>query len=256
MEPLVSILIPTYNRLHYFNQALMSALNQTYENIEIIICDNSEDSATEKLVEILTPHYKTSIKYHHNPENIGHIRNLRKCFDLAEGDYINYLMDDDLLHPQKIEKMMNYFLTEKDLSLVTSHRLTIDEKGCLAAPMRDTKKIFKSDKIIDGKELAGILIKYRLNYVGEPSTVLFKKDSLDEPFGTYSGRQAIFAFDVAAWLNLLEKGKAVYISQSLSYFRIHKSQMGKCPDSMADSRTDWKENRKLWRERHGWRNPQ
>lgn len=251
MGPLVSILLPTYNRPHFFIQAFMSAINQTYENIEIIICDNSEETATEKLVEILVPHYQTPIRYFHNPKNIGHIANLRKCFDLAEGTYINYLMDDDLLHPQKIEKMMHYFLTQENLSLVTSSRLTIDEKGCQSPPIRDAKKIFEQDTVIDGRRLAAMILRLRLNYVGEPTTVLFKKECLDEPFGIYAGREAIFAFDIPTWFSLLEKGKAVYISEPLSYFRIHGAQLGKTPASSENIRKDWQAYRKLWQEKHG-----
>lgn len=48
--PLVSILIPTYNRPHYFKIALESALAQTYSNIEIIVGDDSTNNETEKLI--------------------------------------------------------------------------------------------------------------------------------------------------------------------------------------------------------------
>ena len=64
--PLVSILIPTYNRPHYFKIALESALAQTYSNIEIIIGDDSTNDETETLIhEQYLPHYK----------NVTYIRN-------------------------------------------------------------------------------------------------------------------------------------------------------------------------------------
>ncbi len=251
MKPKVSILIPTYNRLHYFIQALMSALNQTYENIEIIICDNSENSDSEKAVKLLEHYYKTSIKYYKNPRNIGYLENLRKCFDLASGKYINYLLDDDLLHPQKIEKMMGVFQKNKNVSLVTSVRLTIDEKGCPAAPKKNTKKIFKTDTIINGKKLAAILLVNRANYIGVPSTVLFKKDRMDEPFGVYSGRESLFSTDMASWLNILEKGNAVYLTEPLSYYRIHKFQLQNYPRMKHDGRKDWDAYIRIWQERNG-----
>ncbi|MGM2833869.1 glycosyltransferase family 2 protein, partial [Bacillus cereus group sp. Bce025] len=65
--PLVSILIPTYNRPHYFKIALESALAQTYSNIEIIVGDDSTNNETEKLI------YRD---YLHKHKHITYIRNL------------------------------------------------------------------------------------------------------------------------------------------------------------------------------------
>ena len=64
--PLVSILIPTYNRPHYFKIALESALAQTYSNIEIIVGDDSTNNETEKLI------YRD---YLHKYKHITYIRN-------------------------------------------------------------------------------------------------------------------------------------------------------------------------------------
>ena len=60
--------------------------------------------------------------------------------------------------------------------------------------------------------------------IGEPTTVLFRKKDLSEPFGVYKGKQYSLINDLAAWLSLLSKGKAVYISEALSYFRLHPDQ--------------------------------
>ena len=107
--PLVSILIPTYNRPHYFQLALKSALAQTYPNIEIIIGDDSTDNLTEELVrQSYLPMYKNII-YIRNSPSLGQFQNDLFLFERATGDYINYLMDDDLLHPDKIQQMMSFF---------------------------------------------------------------------------------------------------------------------------------------------------
>lgn len=250
MKPLVSILIPTYNRVRFFTQALFSALNQTYENIEIIICDNSEGNETEKIMEILAPHFTPPVSYHKNAVNIGPIKNFHKCLELAKGEFINFLMDDDLFHPQKIEKMMHYFINHKGTSLVTSYRLTIDKNGCLLKPIKATKKLFNKDTMLGGEELAAIMLKKSINFIGEPTTVLFKKNCLDEPFGDYGGYPANFNHDVASWLNILEKGKAVYMAEALSYFRLHDTQLQKNPAVKDAAIRDWKQHLKLWQDKH------
>ena len=60
--------------------------------------------------------------------------------------------------------------------------------------------------------------------IGEPTTVFFRKKDLTEPFGVYKGKQYSLINDLAAWLSLLSKGKAVYIPEALSYFRLHPDQ--------------------------------
>jgi glycosyltransferase involved in cell wall biosynthesis len=223
--PKVSVLIPTYNRPHYFEQALNSALNQTYKPIEIIVCDDSTNDETERLIQsYLAKH--SNIRYYKNETNLGQFENDLKCMELASGEYVNFLMDDDLFHPEKIEKMMRYFLEDPDkrISLVTSHRQLIDGNGNPLPDLNSTQRLFDRDTMVDGFEMGDYLLTIPANLIGEPTTVLFRKEYLDEPFGTFSGRRYICNVDLASWLNLLAKGRIVYIAQTLSYFRFHDGQ--------------------------------
>lgn len=228
MEPLVSILIPTYNRPHYFEQALVSAMRQTYGNIEIVVSDNSDNNLTEKIVRRYQAGPRGSvIRYIRNKENIGPIENQQQCLKLATGEYINYLMDDDVFHLSKIEKMMRYFLTHPDVTLVTSQRRVIDASGkqLYVPPLWTFKKLYNQDTIVEGRVLTKRMLRDRTNYIGEPTTALFRRNDLKEPFGVLLGRQVFFAVDLASWLNLLDRGKAVYMVQPLSYLRYHSKQL-------------------------------
>lgn len=130
MTPLVSILLPTFDRPQFLEQALVSALNQTYSHIEIIICDNSQNDATEQVVNsYLTSPNGSKIKYVRNKTNIGPAANQQKCFRLAKGEYMNYLMDDDLFHPRKIELMLPYLIGNPKIGLVTSLKQIINHLG-------------------------------------------------------------------------------------------------------------------------------
>lgn len=224
--PLVSILIPTYNRPHYFELALRSALEQTYKNIEIVICDDSTNNDTDELIQKYLDSGERRIRYFKNERNLGQFENDLQCMELARGDYVNFLMDDDLFHPRKIEKMMHHLLndTSEEIALVTSHRQLIDEEGRNLPDWSVTKRLFEQDTLIDGLEFGNFMLKQTSNYIGEPTTVLFRKNLLEEQFGTFGGRQYICNVDMASWLNLLSKGKIVYISETLSYFRIHGDQ--------------------------------
>lgn len=215
-------MIPAYNRPDTLKIAIESVLQQTYQNIEIIICDDSSDNRVQ---EMLVPYIKSypQIKYHKNERNLF-LENWHKCFDLASGEYINYLMDDDVFHKDKIAKMIYFFNEFENITLVTSYRQTINESGHFISPMRATMKLYQETRILEGKRFGNFVLTNCLNVIGEPTTVLFRKKDLTEKFGVYQGKQYSLINDLAAWLSLLSKGKAVYIPEALSYFRIHPKQ--------------------------------
>jgi glycosyltransferase involved in cell wall biosynthesis len=223
--PKVSVLIPTYNRPDYVRLALESVLQQSYRNIEIIIGDDSTNDDTEILMQDYIHQYPR-IRYFRNQTNLGQFDNSLRCMELAEGEYINFLMDDDLFHPQKIERMMEYYLGEdgQSIRLVTSHRAVMDGKGELRNEHQLNVGPFQQNTILLGIDFANLLLKHNWNFIGEPTTVLFRKSDLTEPFGVFVGRRYGCNVDSATWLNLLSEGKAVYLTETLSYFRIHKGQ--------------------------------
>ncbi|WP_346895285.1 glycosyltransferase [Clostridium sp. UBA7503] len=224
-SPLVSVLIPAYNRPEYLKIALESVLNQTYRNIEIIICDDSTTVDVENMIQEYLKQY-SNIRYYKNENNLGQFNNDIKLFNLAKGEYINYLMDDDLFERTKIEKMMYYYLKDlnNEIKLVTSYRKLIDDNGLLLEDQDINKCLFENDTIINGTALGDFMVKLNYNCIGEPTTVLFRKADLTEEFGTFDGRKYGCNVDIATWLNLLSTGKAVYIAEPLSYFRIHSGQ--------------------------------
>ena len=238
--PLVSILIPTYNRPHLFELALRSALQQTYLNIEIIVCDDSTNDDTKQVMEKYVKLFD-NIRYVKNERNLGQFQNDLKLFELANGEYINFLMDDDVFHHEKIEKMMNYFIADQDkeITLVTSHRLMIDEEGKRYPEEGITRRLFEEDVILDGKVFGEFLLQFNANFIGEPTTALFRKTDLTVPFGTFCGREYGCNVDIATWLNLLAKGKIVYISETLSYFRIHSGQQLQSHKMLAAGSADY-----------------
>ncbi len=224
--PLVSVLIPAYNRPHYLEIALNSALNQTYKNIEVIICDDSTNNQVELMIKKKYQNKFKNLRYYKNENNLGQFENDLKLIELAEGEYINFLMDDDVYALNKIEKMMKYYIndTRKEIKLVTSHREKIDKYGEKLLNKGGLKKLYSINVILDGINFGNYILVNNFNCIGEPTTPIFRKKDLIEPFGTFNGRRYICNVDLATWLNLLAQGKIVYITETLSYFRIHENQ--------------------------------
>jgi glycosyltransferase involved in cell wall biosynthesis len=111
-QPLVTIGIPTYNRADsYLREALASAVNQTYPNIEIVVSDNCSSDHTEAVV---TGFNDPRIKYFKHARNIGAANNFNFCLEQAQGAYFLMLHDDDLIDPDFVEvclKQANYATT-------------------------------------------------------------------------------------------------------------------------------------------------
>jgi glycosyltransferase domain-containing protein len=218
--PLVSVLIPAYNRPHYLQQALQSVLDQTYPNIEIIVCD---DSINDEVQQMMAPYVRryANIRYVKNPTTLF-LKNWHRCYELASGEFINYLMDDDLFAPRKIETMMSFFLRQDDIALVTCSKQSIDGEG--NPHPEGSIRFFEQTTVLSGVELGNHLLTRCTNIIGEPTTVLFRKKDLAEPFGVYHGKQYVLLNDVVSWLSLLRRGNAVYCAETLSSFRRHPGQ--------------------------------
>jgi len=128
-QPLVSVVIATYNREKYIKRAIESVLNQTYKNIEVIIIDDSSADKTKNIISELNQKH-TGIIYIKNKNRIGFIKSLNKGIETAKGKYIARIDDDDFwCDPQKLEKQVNFLEKNQDYILVGGRYILIDETG-------------------------------------------------------------------------------------------------------------------------------
>ena len=226
-EPLVSIVMPTYKTEH-LHQALESALNQTYRNLEILICDDCPTDAIETIAREYGQ-FDPRVRYLRNPDagkDIGRLNHVL-CMKEARGEYIKFLNDDDLLDIECVERMLKAFSDYPDISLVTSKRQRIDQHGSPLADIAATQAPVAADSMIEGLSLGTALMLSQINFVGEPSTVLFRRDDMIEvtpDFMSLDEQPIAWASDVAIFLNLALRGNTVYLIQPLSSFRIHGEQ--------------------------------
>ena len=128
-EPKVTIAIPTYNRADdYLKQTLKSALNQTYENIEIIVSDNCSTDNTEAVVNSFND---SRIRYFRQPKNIGANNNFNFCLKQAKGDYFLLLLDDDLIDHDFVETCMKAVSNHAEIGIIRTGSRVIDPDGNL-----------------------------------------------------------------------------------------------------------------------------
>ncbi|MDR3180172.1 MAG: glycosyltransferase, partial [Holosporaceae bacterium] len=113
--PLISVLIPTYNRVKFLPSALDSALKQDYPNIEIIIVDNGSIDGTREL--IANGNYGAQVKYFQQ-ENRGIAASRNSCVEKASGEWIAFLDSDDTYAPGKLRAQAEYFQKHPECEIV------------------------------------------------------------------------------------------------------------------------------------------
>jgi len=126
LNPLVSIIIPAYNKSQLTVKTVESVLNQTYQPIEIIVVDDgSKDDTREQL-----SRYADKIQYVYK-ENGGACSARNLGFKLSQGDYIGFLDCDDVYHPEKIQLSVNFLEQHPDDGWVHTAVDFIDEDGVI-----------------------------------------------------------------------------------------------------------------------------
>ena len=106
---LVSIIIPTHNRVGYLKKAITSALQQSYPNIEIIIIANGCNDGTDDMVGELKKDFPQLIGYLVFGETLGGALARNLGIDKANGEYIAFLDDDDTWHANKLRDQIALF---------------------------------------------------------------------------------------------------------------------------------------------------
>lgn len=175
MPAMVTIAIPAYKPA-FFEEALQSALAQTYSDIEILICDDRRDDAISEVVARLTPGGRFLIRYFKNIQQRGELLNTEKTIRFAQGKYIKFLHDDDVLEPECIAELVAAMEREPGVGLASSRRQRIDEQGEPIPDILATYFPFTGDVIIDGPELVSFLGDHTINFIGEPSCVLARRE--------------------------------------------------------------------------------
>lgn len=126
--PVISVIMGVYNCAMTLQEALDSLYAQTYQDFEIILCDDgSEDNTYALAIENQENH--SNIVVLKNDQNMGLNQTLNKCLSIAKGKYIARMDGDDTCSPDRFEKEIAVLASEPDISIVSSSMLYFDETG-------------------------------------------------------------------------------------------------------------------------------
>ena len=234
IQPLVSVLIPTYNQPHFFEKALKSALEQDYKNIEIVVGDDSTNEETKHLMEqkYLDKYPQIRYFFHGKPLGGHGIKNIDFVLNHAEGEYVSFLFHDDIYYRERISRMVACYEEDLDesLGIVTSTRDAIDENDKVLG--RFNPWLPAADTLITGAQMAEGIFSHMTNIIGELTTVLLRKKFLKQKqedtryrVGIYCGVVDTEFADISTFLEMCRAGRScMFLKDTLSAFRIHPEQ--------------------------------
>lgn len=209
IKPLVSVIIAVYNGEQFIDDCLSSISNQTYDNIEIIICD---DASTDNSIAILEKWRSIDprVVLLHNEKNMfaGATRN--KCFKAAKGKYLCLQDIDDVSHIDRVEKMVRVLETE-DVDFVSSPMECFENTFTLASSIMVQKNEYPTKKSF----LWGISFNH-------PST-MFSARCIMAVNGYRISKETKRCEDYDLFMRLYQAGfKGKNISEPLYYYRYDK----------------------------------
>ncbi|MDD5050819.1 MAG: glycosyltransferase [Candidatus Pacebacteria bacterium] len=212
MKPKVSVIIATYNRVHYLERAIESVLAQSYRDWEIIIIDDNSTDNTESAVQKYLSDNR--IHYIRHPKNIHILETRTEGVTKAQGEYIAMLDDDDFWNDTgKLKKQVAFLESHGDYNLIGTNAYAIDENEKVLFSLRYPL----SDKSLRNR----ILIKNGfLN-----SSVLFRKNIAIE-CGLYDKNEK-YVEDYGLWLRMGQKGKFANLPDFAVKYRINNSGITK-----------------------------
>jgi glycosyltransferase involved in cell wall biosynthesis len=225
--PLVSVLIPTFNRAGMVVQAIESALAQTYRHIEVIVADNASVDDTATAVRAIAAR-DPRVRYVRHDQNRNYLGNMRFLLEAATGEYVKFLMDDDVMLPDCVDALLTPCLTFPNVHFAVAKRRPVDEDLTPIPDFSSTAAISDRDGIIDGRALGDLLLRLNLNLVGEATSVLFHRSLLPADADVFAFDDHDFEanLDVSLWLKMLSRTDAFHVAEPMTLFRVHGQGKG------------------------------
>jgi len=222
-NPLVSVIIPTYNRASILNETIRGVLQQTYRELEIIVVDDGSTDNTNQLIEKIDD---KRIFYLYK-ENRGLASARNAGIKKAKGEYIAFLDSDDIWLPAKIEKQMEVF---------KNSRFNPGVVYCGIGYIGENAEEIRKEKlpVYRGNILLYLLGARRNVVLGAGSTILVKRECF-EKCGLLD-ENLPYRIDLELLIRIAKKFTFDYTPEPLAKIRIHNKRMSSNIDNIIKGR--------------------
>lgn len=208
MKPQVTVLMSVYNGMPYLPKAINSILNQTYDQLELLVI---EDGSTDGSLQYLQSINDVRLRLEINNENLGMAASLNRGLLLARGAYIARLDADDIALPNRIETQLHFMKNNKEVELCGSFAQVISAN-------EDGLFLWK-------QAIAPLEIRWKMLFKNPfiHSAVMFRKETVlrnSIKYKNLSGTE-----DYQLWSEILKYGEGINLDQVLIQYRRHDKSM-------------------------------
>lgn len=214
MMPRVSVCIPVCNGERFLGEAIRSVLSQTFDDLELIVCDNA---STDGSLRVARSFDDRRIAVYTSSTRLEMAENWNRCLQLARGDYVCIFHADDLMYPENLMAKVNFLDTHSDVGMVHSSVHIVDESGAIVSTGWQNQP--EGTCIETGLKAVARMIY--LNPVCASSVIM--RRSVVQRVGGFDQRFR-FAPDWDLWLRIAFETPIGYIREPLVGYRVHSGQ--------------------------------
>jgi glycosyltransferase involved in cell wall biosynthesis len=229
--PRVSICIPTFNRAGFIRRTLESALSQDDPDLEVVVLD---DASTDGTYEIAASYVDPRLRVERDGRRYGPGGNFNRSLDLARGEYVKILCDDDFLYPGAVSRLADALDRFPEATLATSAWNLLDAPRSRTRRMSLLKNAPEEGTLVDLRSVVRSSWLWR-NRIGSPSSVMLRKAALA---GLRFNPEYHQMMDWDLWLQLLNRGPLVYLPQVLSAYQWHAETLSVKHQPLAQTAID------------------
>ena len=208
-RPLISVVMCTFNGEAYLSSQLDSICGQTYDNLEIIVCDDASSDGTWTLLQRFA-NLDRRIRLFRNDVNIGFRKNFEKAASHCSAAYVAFSDQDDIWHSQKLERLMNHWTAECPLVYCDSQRFA-DEKSITSLKPKKNYRRF------EGNKLRRLCV---FNTISGHAMIV-RRELLTQVFPVGEG---VF-YDWKAGMIAAINGGVCYLAETLVFQRVHENNI-------------------------------
>lgn len=224
-QPFISICIPVYNGQHYLKECLDSCLSQQYEHYEVVICDDGSRDESPSIIGAYAQQHKR-IKHFKNEKNLGLVGNWNRCIEMAEGEWIKFVFQDDYITPDCLHEFVaairpNSVLLMSERHFILPNKPTLEELNYYNDGVKTlTNTGYGVLQNYSATLLARISVQNMcMNFIGEPSLSLFRRDLVTK-LGYFNPVLKQIC-DLEFLLRVGSNYGLTYVPKKLCAFRIH-----------------------------------
>jgi alpha-1,3-rhamnosyltransferase len=221
-EPLISVIMASFNHASYLRDAIESVWQQSYSNIELVVVDDASTDGSLDLLKSLQVKSPIPMRIYSNEKNCGPAFTIASAFEQSKGELIAFLASDDVYAPNRFKKQVQCYLDDNNVLLTFADGLILYNNGNFG-------------RNLHGNNVRDLLRKKPeeiLRYLYTNSSPLFLQCSLVHRKllnGAFdkSSLADDWLINISMFSHLAQDGKLVFVDQIVCYYRVHDANVHK-----------------------------